>query len=295
MVDEIEQAVVGPVEVFEDEHDRTHCSQPFEETPPGEKGLRPPVMPGTALAREPDEGAEVSLHPLGFGIVPKRLAHGALELLGGRRRRLPLEDPGVRLDDLAERPERHARAVRDAASLEPGGLVGAPAELLDEPRLALAGAGDQRRESRGMCAPNIGQRRVERLQLAMPAHEWSSVQTRVPDIASQSNGLPDGYRARLPLRQHGLGLAVLDDVLGRPVRLLADDDPVHRSRRLQPRGRVDDVARGHRLAHGRFRADAHERLAGVHGNSQLKLLFFAPDPVTDRQCCSDGSLGITLS
>ena len=47
-----------------------------------------------------------------------------VELLLRRRGVVGLEDPGVRLDDLAERPEAHALAVGKGASLPPGDEVG---------------------------------------------------------------------------------------------------------------------------------------------------------------------------
>ena len=56
--------------------------------------------------------------PLLF-VLRERLAH-RLELLLRRRGVVGLEDPGVRLDDLAERPEAHALAVREGTALAPG-------------------------------------------------------------------------------------------------------------------------------------------------------------------------------
>src|SRR5207247_1065263 len=59
-----------------------------------------------------------------------------------------LQDAGVRLDDLAEGPERDALAVRQAPALAPedevGLVVDEPLELPREPRLADAGLTRQR-------------------------------------------------------------------------------------------------------------------------------------------------------
>ena len=63
MVDEVEQAVVGPVQVLEDEHERTLLRERLEEAAPGAEGFAPAVaavVRGTAKA---DERAELLEHP----------------------------------------------------------------------------------------------------------------------------------------------------------------------------------------------------------------------------------------
>ena len=43
VVDEVEQALVGPVQVFEDEHERPLLGERLEEAPPGRERLGPMV------------------------------------------------------------------------------------------------------------------------------------------------------------------------------------------------------------------------------------------------------------
>ena len=55
MVDEVEQAVVGPLHVLEDEHERTLLCEALEEAPPGCERLLSPVADGRPVARLTDE------------------------------------------------------------------------------------------------------------------------------------------------------------------------------------------------------------------------------------------------
>ena len=87
----------------------------------------------------------------------------------------------------------------------------------------------------------------------------------------RATGDPRGHGAFLALGDHRLGRDVLDAAARRQVRLFADDDAVDRRRRLQARGGVHHVARDHRLAELRPRAEGHDRLAGVDGDPDLQV------------------------
>ena len=80
-------------------------------------------------------------------------------------------------------------------------------------------------------------------------------------------------RLRLALRPHRLERLVLEDALGRAIRLLRDRDPVHRRGALQPRGGIDDVARYDPLALLGSGAEGDDGLASVD-----------PDPHLQREC-----------
>jgi hypothetical protein len=79
----------------------------------------------------------------------------------------------------------------------------------------------------------------------------------------------------------------------RPEGRLADKDPVRRRRRLQPRGRVDDVARRHAFAFGRASPECHQGLAGRHGDPYLQLTLL-DGPVADRERGAHGPDGVVL-
>ena len=115
------------------------------------------------------------------------------------------------------------------------------------------------------------------------------------DIAAEArasgDSLPHLDRLRLPLRFHRRRLPVVDRVPGRAVCPLADEYPVDRRCTLQPGGRVDDVARDHPLTLGGACVERDERLAGVDGGADLKLLA---DRVADRDGRSHGALRVVL-
>ena len=110
MVDEVEQAFVGPVEILEDEDERALVGDPLEEAPPGGERLLLVVAPA-ARVLDARQWAEMADRP--FDVVGRQ----------GRRDRshrsfrsassfaVRLEDAGVRLDHLPERPEADPLAV----------------------------------------------------------------------------------------------------------------------------------------------------------------------------------------
>ena len=108
----------------------------LEEAPPRGERLAALV---TALLdpAEPDERAEVAIDPATLALVGDRLEHRCrsfdVGLVGGIR----LEDAGMRLDDLAERPVRDAVAVGKAAALAPGDQLGVVVD--DTPELGGRG------------------------------------------------------------------------------------------------------------------------------------------------------------
>ncbi len=204
--------------------------------------------------------------------VGQRLLELGLRLL----RRAGLEDPALRLDDLAERPEGDPVPVGKAAPLAPAGETRSIFEVVEElgaeaalpyARLAddsdqLAGAllrrplesADQQRlleltpdERRGVGAGDV---RSE----TRPRGEWTK----------------DRQRLRFALDRNRLELLVLEDALGRPVRRLRDRDPVDRRRALQARGGVDDVAGDDAFALLRSRPKRDDRLARINADAELE-------------------------
>ena len=118
LVDEVEQRVVGPVQILEHEHQRPPLGQRLEEAAPGGERLSALRSPRSSSA-ETDERPQMALEPLRLGRVDPRLADGAAELLLGLLGGSRLEDARLRLDDLGQRPERHAVAVGKRAALAP--------------------------------------------------------------------------------------------------------------------------------------------------------------------------------
>src|SRR5262245_7201887 len=74
---------------------------------------------------------------------------------------------------------------------------------------------------------------------------------------------------------------------------LVDEDAVHGRGGLQARSRVHHVAGSHTLPLGWARAARDQGLPGRDADPYLELALLA-DPVSDREGCADGTLGIVL-
>ena len=106
-------------------------------------------------------------------------------------------------------------------------------------------------------------------------------------------------RLCLALHLHRLELLVLEDALGRAVRLLRDGDAVDRRRRLEAGGGVDDVAGDDALALLRTGAERDDRLARVDPDPHLqreRRVFGVQllDRLEDAEPRAHGTLGVVL-
>lgn len=63
MVDEVQQVVIGPVQIFENEDEWSMLGHPLEEPPPGGKRLISPVCALLFLAAHSRERAQLRLDP----------------------------------------------------------------------------------------------------------------------------------------------------------------------------------------------------------------------------------------
>ena len=106
--------------------------------------------------------------------------------------------------------------------------------------------------------------------------------------------LPDRDRLALSLRHDRFRGAVVDDVAGRALCLLAGEDAVDRCRGLQPRCRVHDVAGDEALAAVGTGVERHERLTGVDGDPDLDAVLL-DRPVPDCERRPKCSLGVVLA
>ena len=159
MVDEVEQSVIGPVEVLEHEHERPLRGCRLEQSPPGRKCL---LSLGAFCTFEAHERTRLPRHPFPLLFVLRERLDHRLELLRRGRGVVGLEDPGVRLDDLAQRPEADPLAVGERTALPPGDDlllgIGDLEQLRHETALADAGNTDERDELRRLLGACPGQR-----------------------------------------------------------------------------------------------------------------------------------------
>ena len=154
-------AVVGPVEVLEDEDGGPLLGHPLEEEPPGGEEVLPV---GAVALLSPSRWCEPRLDPrplLGVGDVLRE--RGAQ--LGERRvRRLVLEDPRAHAHHLGERPVRDAFAVREAAAAVPPDAARRARRCTSRtPRRAATCRCPRRRSRRSSCAPALLRGGVEEL------------------------------------------------------------------------------------------------------------------------------------
>ena len=138
MVEELDQRRVSPVQIFDDEHKRTLSGNGFEKALPGGERL---LAGNCYLGRfGADQWREPPAEPVAVGFVFDERVDRRAELRSCVCGTVRFEDPRMRLDDLAQGPERDSFAIREATALTPedelGLSIDEPLELCDQSRLA---------------------------------------------------------------------------------------------------------------------------------------------------------------
>jgi hypothetical protein len=195
-----------------------------------------------------------------------------------------LQEAGVGLDDLPQRPERDAVAVGQAAALPPDDQLGPGvherSQLADEAGLADPRLADDRDQPHGPLGHGALEQPPQQVQFLLAAHERGVGAPGRLDAgpAPGPDQPPHGHRVGLaPDLDRGERL-VVEQPAGRPEGRLPDHHAAHRRHPLQARGGVDDVAdhalgvlvrpeRHQRLPGGD--ADAHRQVEGRMGAVQL--------------------------
>ena len=121
------------MDVLEHQDRRVDLGDRLEERPPGGEEL---LALGARAGIDPHERPEALAQPIAVGSG----GYGLIDLRARDLGIVGLEDPGLGLDDLAQRPERHPIAIRQAATLAPGELrrpsLGMSEEFGDDPALS---------------------------------------------------------------------------------------------------------------------------------------------------------------
>ena len=132
----------------------------------------------------------------------ERVLDGLMDLRGDLLRRVLLEDARLRLDDLAECPQRDSVAVREAAALTPRDELGIgvddPVELVDEAALADPGDADEREELRRSLVSRPLEGVSHDAELALAPDELGARLVRDVDAEARVRGdrRPDARSAR---------------------------------------------------------------------------------------------------
>ena len=160
VVDEVEQVVVGPVQVLEHEHER-----PLARRAPRRSGARPRT-PRRRRRRRPRRRRPSPTSGRRCDSTQRRPSTRRPHASFARPSAVgvvALEDAGLRLDHLAERPEGDAVAVGQAAALPPGDQVRRALDRLEElehePALADPRHADERDELRRALVRHAGRAR----------------------------------------------------------------------------------------------------------------------------------------
>jgi hypothetical protein len=270
VLEEVEEARIRPLDVFEDHHDRVRVAQPLEKEPPGsEHVLR---LPRLALLQTEEMG-QPRLDPALLGGIGDVLGNALAQLAAGRLGIVGLGDPRAHADHLGERPIRDTLAVREAAAAMPAHrlrqAVHVLLELPRESRLADPGDSDDRDEMGLALLRRCMEELLHQAELPLPAHE-GRIEPGRPQGAAAAGGDADGAPEleRLGLALHRVRTGILEDDgrFGGPAGGVADQYAAGRGERLDARRRVHEVAGHHALAAG---ADGHRRFAGHHPGAGL--------------------------
>ena len=206
LVHEVEQALVRPVEVLEDDDERPLLGHRFEKAAPGGEGRLPAVVAELGLGREADEGAQLRLDPVRVAGVREDVGDSASQLLLDAVRGVLLDDAGLGLDDLRERPERYAVAIGEAAALAPRDElrvgIGDARQLVHEAALADSGHPDEREQLRRSFVSRALEGIPNDAELALAADQPRA--RLVGDVHAEAGVcrlcLPHGDRLRLAFR-----------------------------------------------------------------------------------------------
>ncbi len=119
VLDEVEQAVVRPVHVLENEHERTLGGGGLDQAPPRRERVEPRFLAGPPVRADAHEPLDVRLDPAPLDGVGHQLVEESRQLPPRRADGVCGVDAGSGLHALAERPVRDPVAVRKRAPLPP--------------------------------------------------------------------------------------------------------------------------------------------------------------------------------
>ena len=300
VLNKVEQVVVRPVQVVEDEDQRALLAECFEEPPPRRERLVAAVADGIGVAVDSGERPQMPLHPLRINRVGNESGDAGGELLAGFVGRVGFENARLRLHHLGQCPERDAVAVRQRTPLTPVEKVrvrfdDAP-QFRDEPALADARNADKCHQLRRPVPAHSRERIGEHPKFAGPTHHRPARVRDVADIDPRTclHGLPCRHGIRLALGRDSRCRPVGNGLIRGPIGGLADEDAIDRSRCLQTRGGVDDIPGHEPFALLRTSPERHEGLAGVDGDTELQVDLLLQHPVANGQRRAHAALGVVL-
>src|SRR5919106_1305934 len=229
VLDEIEQRLLGPVDILKEEDKRLHVAERLHDLP-----RRPRDLLGASLALERLE------HPRREPehVRDRLLLAARAQLLERLLQRVVVGDAGGGLDHLRQRPVGDSLAVRQAASRQDARALEPVDELPREAALADSRLAEDREQVRAAVANGARERVLEELELGLATDEGSARAERTRRTVER---LDDAPGAELPVDALELERAgVLDDERpgGESMRGRTDEDLSRPRDLLEPRGQV---------------------------------------------------------
>ena len=270
VLDQVEQARLGPVEVVEHHHQRP---------PLGQQLQQPPERPGRLLGRaggglQPDElgdpgGDVLALAVPGPGSPTVRGGVQQPAQLGpGLGRGVGVGDAGGLADDLGHRPVGDALAVGQAAAAQHGRPREGGHGLADQPGLAHAGLAEHGQQVAAAGADDPLVHPGEQAQLGLATHDRGVLAAGVAGGARVDLAQPVGdHRGALALEEQRRDPLGGDRVPDQAVGRLAEQHLAGGGDLLEAGGHVDGVAQDQGVADGRVAGDD---LAGVDPGADLQ-------------------------
>ncbi len=225
VLDEFDERTVGPVEVLDHDDAGTTRRHRLEEPAPGRERLL--ATHGGFVLADADKRRQSRREPGALRFVREETGEHHVELRCGLAWVVRLEDPRLGFHDLAERPERDALTVGQAAPVTPGDDVGTlvegGAKLGDEAALADPRLADDRDELDRRFALGAEERLEQQCALVLASDERAVRRCLwLADAAAGVGRAPDRDRVGLPLRLDRVEWLERDRRLGRPHRGLVD-------------------------------------------------------------------------
>ena len=260
VLDQLEQGLLGPVDVLEEEHERLHVGERHHDL-----ARRPRDLLRAPLALEGFEHAGSEAEHVGDGLLLAALA----ELCERLFERIVVRDSRRSLDHLGERPVGDALAVRETASGKNAGALETVHELPREAALPDSRLPEDREEMRTPVANGARERVLEELELGLAADERRAWALRPRGTVDRIDEAPRPQRGSHPLQLERAG--ILDDqacscetVCGR-----SDEDLA------RPRGLLESRREVHRLACGEGGLGVlDDELAGLDADPRFEPELF---------------------
>ena len=296
MVDEVEQAAVGPLKILEEQDGRALRGDPLEEDAPCREQ---DVATSGGRRLEPEEREEGRLDPAPIIRVGNEVGNRRGDPLAGRGLVVRLGQSCPATDHLAQRPEGDALAVRGRATTVPVDRLEDAIEVLLElpgqPALADPARSGHRHEPRLAVASGRAYEILQQAQLFVAAHEWRFRHVRAAlstALGHDPQGAPGGDGARLALEDLLPGLFERDRRRRQAMGRLTDEHGSGRGSALEPGGGVDQVARDHPLP---CRAEGDGGFAGEDAGSCADGRTQDADGADEIQSGAHRALGVVLA